>query len=77
MTAGRDFQSCEEFDIFFSKKRSNIMESKCVESYSKKNENLFFFYNILRKKKSISREKTKTFFSLCEIVIRPMQLATQ
>ena len=74
MTAGRDFQSCEEFDFFFKEKVEYHGKQVC-RVVLEKNDNLLF-QNILRKK-SISRKKSKTFFFLCEIVIRPMQLATK
>ena len=77
MTAGRDFQSCEEFDIFFFKEKVEYHGKQVCRVVFEKKMRIYFFFTIFLEKKSISREKTKTFFSLCEIVKRPMQLATQ
>ena len=65
MTAGRDFQSCEEFDFFFKEKVEYHGKQVC-RVVLEKNDNLLF-HNILRKKNQFHGKKPKHFFSCVKL----------
>ena len=56
MTAGRDFQSCEEFDIFFFKEKVEYHGKQVCRVVFEKKMRIYFFFTIFLEKKSISRE---------------------
>ena len=61
MTAGRDFQSCEEFDIFFFKEKVEYHGKQVCRVVLEKNDNLLF-HNILRKKNNFTEKNQNIFF---------------
>ena len=63
MTAGCDFQSCEEFDIFFFKEKVEYHGKQvCRVVFEKKWEFVFFFTIFLEKKNQFHGKKPKHFF---------------